>query len=88
MADGKAFQIPQALAAAQDPEHRNKQVPGRDANAPPHAHDRDRLEIADQIAIGCSRNALELREEAIPPTSPMLTAPTRALVTEFESALP
>ena len=70
VADRKALQIPQALAAAQDPEHRNQQqVPGRDANAPSHAHVRDRLEIADQIEIGCSRNALEHREEAIPPTS-------------------
>lgn len=38
VADRKAFQIPQALAAAQNPEHRNQQqVPGRDANAPSHA---------------------------------------------------
>ena len=88
MADGKAFQIPQALAAAQDPKHRNQQqVPGRDANAPSHARVRDRLEVADQIEIGCSKNALEHREEAIPPTQPMLTAPARDPGTDFESAL-
>ena len=70
VADRKAFQIPQALAAAQDPKHRNQQqVPARDANAPSHARVRDRLEVVDQIEIGCSRNALEHREEAIPPNS-------------------
>ena len=70
VADGKAFQIPQALAGAQDPEHRNQeQVPGRDANAPPHLGIRDRLEVADQIEIRCGRKTFEHREEAIPPTS-------------------
>jgi len=70
VADRKAFQIPQALAAAQNPEHRNQQqVPGRDANAPSHARVRDRLEIADQVEIGCGRNDLEHRVDSIPPTS-------------------
>ena len=66
---GVPNQIPQALAAAQDPKYRYQQpVPGRDANAQSHARVRDRLEVADQIEIGSSRNALEHREEAIPPT--------------------
>lgn len=66
----KAFQIPQALAAAQDPEHcHQQQVPGWGENAPSHARDGDRLEIADQIKIVFGRNALEHREDAIPSTS-------------------
>ncbi len=76
VADSKAFQIPQALAAAEDSQHRHQQqVPGRDANAPPHARVRDRLEVADQIEIGCARDALEHREEAIPPTSTHADSP-------------
>ena len=56
-------QIPQALAAAQDPEDRHQQqVPGRDTYAPPHAGIRNRLEIADQIEIGCGRKAFEHKE--------------------------
>ena len=74
--DGESLQIPQALAATQDSQHRHQQqVPGWDANAPPHARVRDRLEVADQIEIGCSRNALEHREEAIPPTSTHADSP-------------
>ena len=54
VSDGKTLQIPQALAAAQDAQHRyQQQIPGRDANAPPHAGIRDRLELAEQIVIGC-----------------------------------
>jgi hypothetical protein len=76
MADGKALQIPQALAAAQDPEHRHQQqVPSRKTHAAPHARVRDRLEVADQIEIGCGRDALEHREEAIPPTSAHADSP-------------
>ena len=60
MTDGKAVQISQALAAAQDSEHRNQQqVPGRHADATPHPGVGDRLEEADQIEIGCGGNALE-----------------------------
>jgi hypothetical protein len=52
VADGKAFQILQALGAAQDPEHRNQQQePGWDANAPSHASVQDRLKIASQIML-------------------------------------
>ena len=69
VADGESLQIPQALAAAQDPEHRHQQqIPGRDTNATPHAGIRNRLEVADQIEIGCGGNAVE-QEEEIPPTS-------------------
>lgn len=40
---GKPFQIPQALTEAQDPELLNQQhVPGRYANAAPHARVQDR----------------------------------------------
>ena len=56
---GKTLKIAEALALAQDPEHRDKQqVPGRNADTPPHPSIRDRLEVADQIEIGCGRNAL------------------------------
>ena len=67
---GKALQIAQALALAQDAEHRHqKQIPGRDANPSTHPSIRDRLEVADQIEIGCGRSAVGHKEEAIPPTS-------------------
>ena len=57
---GKTLKIAEALALAQDPEHRHQQqVPGRNADTPPHPSIRDRLEVADQIEIGCGRNALE-----------------------------
>ena len=66
----KTLQIPQALALAQDPEHRHQeQIPGRDAHAAAHAGVGDRLEEADQIEIVCSRGAFEHRKDAIPPTS-------------------
>ncbi len=65
MADGKALQIPQALAAAQDPEHSHKQeVPGRNAHAKAHPRIRYCLEVADQVEIGCSRVAFEHRAHA------------------------
>ena len=48
MPAGKTLQIPQSLALAKDPEHGNKQqIPSRDADAPPHAGIRNRLEVAD-----------------------------------------
>jgi hypothetical protein len=88
VADGKSLQITQSLAKAEDAKHRNKaQVPGRDAYAPPHAGIRNRLEVTDQIEIGCGRNALAHREEAVSPTSPRLTVPTRDFGTDFRSAL-
>jgi len=60
VAPGKTLLIAQALALAQDPEHGNKQqIPSRDANTAPHSDIRDHLEVADQIEIGCNRNALE-----------------------------
>ena len=56
----ETLQTPQALALAQDPEDRHQQqVPGWNPDAPPHPGIRDRLEEADQIEIGCGRNALE-----------------------------
>ena len=76
--DGKAFQIPQALAAAlgaslQRSSRTRAPQPGagtsRNANARPHPGIRDRLEVANQIEIACGRRNLEHRDEAIPPTS-------------------
>lgn len=67
---GKALQIPQALATAQDAQHRHQQeVPSRKANATPHPLVRDGLEIADQIEMGGGSGAFGHREETIPPTS-------------------
>jgi hypothetical protein len=67
----KPLQIAQALAAAQDPQHRHQQqIPGGNAHPAPHAGIRDRLQVADQVEIGCGRNGFGHREEAIPPTSP------------------
>ena len=71
-----AFQIPQALAAAQDAQHgHQQQVPGWDANAPPHADIRNRLEVADQIEIVYGCRACGHREEAIPPSSTHARSP-------------
>ena len=48
-----------ALALAQDPEHsQQQQIPGWNADTPPHSGIRDRLEEADQIEIGGGRNSL------------------------------
>ena len=70
MTDGKALQIPQALAAAQDAQHSHQQeVPGRNAHTTAHPGIRYRLEVADQVDIGCSTVAFGHREEAITPTS-------------------
>jgi hypothetical protein len=56
---GKTLQIAQTLALAQNPKHRHQQeVPGRDANPSTHPGIRDPLEEADQIEIGCGRDAL------------------------------
>lgn len=66
----KILNIQQALVAAVDSEpHHQQQVPGRDANALPHARVWDRLEVADQIDIGWGRGAFEHRVEGIPPNS-------------------
>jgi hypothetical protein len=43
-----------------------------------HAGIRDRLEVADQVEIGCGRNAFEHKEEAIPPTSAHADSPSKA----------
>jgi hypothetical protein len=69
-ADGEALQIPEALGTAEDPKHGHQQeVLGRDAHPAPQPRIGDRLEEADQIETGCSRNAFGPKEEAIPPTS-------------------
>lgn len=56
-------------AAEDSQDGQQKQVPSRDTNTSSLAHIRDRLEIVDQIEIGCSRDAREQREKSIPPTS-------------------
>jgi hypothetical protein len=70
VADGETLQISQALAAAQDSEHRHQQqVPSRKPNPAPHSRIWDRSQITDQVEIGCGRGAVGHKEEAIPPTS-------------------
>jgi hypothetical protein len=73
---GGAVQIVQALAAAQDP--LAPQPAGPDASAPPYAHSRSAPETADQIETCCGTEALKHRQEVIPLTAPMATAPARA----------
>jgi hypothetical protein len=76
VADGKTFQIPQALATAEYPEQRNQQqVSGREADAPPYSGIGNCLEVADQIEIGCGGGAFGHREEAIPPSSTHARSP-------------
>ena len=66
----QTLQVSQALAAAQDSQHRHqKQVTGRNPHPTPHPVIRNWLEVADQIEIGCSRGAFGHREASIPPTS-------------------
>jgi hypothetical protein len=52
LADGKPFQIPQALEATQDSEHgRQQQIPGWKPHQVPHPRI-GRPQIADQVEIG------------------------------------
>ncbi len=47
------LQIPQALAAAETSQHGHRlQIPGQEANAPPHPGVRDPIEVADQVEMG------------------------------------
>ena len=52
---GKALQNPQALATAQDSQHRHQQqqqqLSGRNAEPTPHPRIRDPLEKADQVEL-------------------------------------
>ena len=78
VADGETLQIPQALAATQDSEHgHQKQVPGRETNPAPHTRIWDRPQVADQVEIGCSGNAVAHKEGAIPPTSTHADRPSK-----------
>ena len=55
MALGKALQITQALAMAQDPQHGDQQqIPGGDGDAHSTTHKgiRDRLQKTDQFEVG------------------------------------
>jgi hypothetical protein len=70
VADGKALQIPQALAATHNAQERHQQqIPGRKPNPVPHPRIRDRPQIADQIEIGNCGGAIGYKEE-IPSASP------------------
>jgi hypothetical protein len=76
--DGKTLQIPQALAAAEDSEHRNQQqIPGRKPYPAPHSRIWDRPQKTDQIEIGCGGTAMKHREGAIPPTSTHADSPRK-----------
>ena len=76
VADGKPLQIPQALAATQDPEHgHQQQIPGWKPNPAPHPRIGDRPQIANQVEIGCGVGAFKHKEEAIPPTSTHADSP-------------
>jgi Trk K+ transport system NAD-binding subunit len=80
----KFAQIPQTLARAQDPEHGNKQqIQNLDVDAPADMVIRNRLEVADQIELGCGRDALEQIEEAIPPTSTHARSPGKESYDKF-----
>ena len=76
VAVGETLQIPQALAATQDPEHgHQQQIPGRKPNPAPHPRIRDRLQIGDQVEIGCGGGAFKHKEGAIAPTSTHADSP-------------
>jgi hypothetical protein len=78
VAYGKALQIPQALAATQDPEHgHQQQIPGWKPNPAAHPRIGVRPQIADQIEIGCSGGAFRHKEGAIPPTSTHADMPSK-----------
>ncbi len=71
MADGKALQIPQALAAAQDPEHRHQeQKPLGEAHPAAHPSLGDRLQKTDQVGRGIGRRGFWQRRDPFPPTKP------------------
>lgn len=68
VADRKTLWVSQALAMAQDPQPRHQQqVSGRNPHPKPHPGVRDRLEVADWIEIGCSKDAFAHKEDAFPP---------------------
>jgi len=71
MAEGKALQIPQALAATQDPEDRHQeQKPLGEAHPTTHPSLWDRLQKADQVGRGISRRGFWQRRDPFPPTKP------------------
>ena len=89
MTPGKTLQVPEALALAQDPEHRHQQqVPGRDPDALPHAGIGDGLEKADQVEIGCGSSDFRHRETMTAPIEVDGETRARETVTYFESDLP
>jgi len=85
---GKALQIPQALAATEDSQHRHQQqIPSRKPNPAQHPRIWDRPQIIDQVEIGWGRSAFRQKRGRFGQPQPMLTAPARSPVTDFESTL-
>lgn len=71
MTEGKALKIPQALAAAQDPEHRHQeQKPLGKAHPASHPPLGDRLQETDQVGRGIDRRGFWQRGDPFPPTKP------------------
>ena len=78
MADGKALQIPQALAAAQDPKHRNQeQKPLGEAHPAAHPSLGDRLQKSDQVGRDMGRRGFWQRRNPFPPTEPNGRSPAK-----------
>ena len=76
MTECKALKIPQALAAAQDPEHRHQeQKPLRKAHPASHPSVRDRLQETDQVGRGIDRRGFWQRGDPLPPTKPNRRSP-------------
>ena len=76
MTEGKALKIPQALAAAQDPEHRHQeQKPLGKAHPASHPPLGDRLQETDQVGRGIDRRGFWQRGDPFPPTKPNRRSP-------------
>jgi hypothetical protein len=88
MADRKSLQISKALAATEDAKHRHQQfVPGREPYARQYACVWDRLEVADQVEIDCSRGGVRHKAGQARSAHPMLATPARAPMTNFASTM-
>jgi hypothetical protein len=88
-AEGTTLQIPQALAAAQDPQHRHQQQsPGRKTHPASHPSIRDRLEVADQMEIGCGRGGFGCGKGTGQPIETDEQTGARSVVTHLEAAFP
>lgn len=68
MADGKALQVPQALAANQDTKHcYQEQKSWKEVHPSPHPSIRDRLQEDDQVGRGIGRRWFWQRRDPFPP---------------------